>query len=105
MNTGEVVQPTDDYLTLSAFCMNSQSVGEVQLQSADPADAPLIDPKLFSHPFDQRCCIEAVKETLEFIDSPAFAKDTVKIVAGPKSRSDSDILVRAFSTSNLVEWT
>jgi choline dehydrogenase-like flavoprotein len=72
--------------------MNTQSTGEVTLQSSDYRQPLLYDPKCFSHPFDRRVAIEATRALLEVAESPAFAKDTVGVLKVPKSKSDEDIL-------------
>jgi hypothetical protein len=52
-----------------------------------------MNPNLFSHPFDRRVAIEATRQVLEMMESPAFSRDTVGIINAPKSKSDEDILV------------
>ena len=63
------------------------------LSSADPKDPPAIDPKFLAEPFDRRVAIEAVRESLELLDSPHIAKDHIRLAAGPEDRSDEAILV------------
>lgn len=93
------MQPTDSYLTGLAFVMNPQSVGEVTLNSANPLDAPKVDPKLVSHPYDRRVLIEGIRQMMDLFEAPVFKKNTVKMVGCPKSRSDEDIWV-SFETPN-----
>lgn len=85
-------------LPVHVFVLNGQSRGEVTLQSADPADPAFFNPNSFSHPFDRKVAIEATRETMQLIDSPPFAKDTVGAVKIPASQSDEDIL--AYWTKN-----
>ena len=73
---------------------NPQSTGSLSLQSANPHDTLLIDPQFLSHPFDRRAAIEAIRHTMELIALPLVSKDTIKLVGGPKSSSDEDILVK-----------
>lgn len=73
--------------------MGSQGSGEVNLRSANPADPPLIDPKFLTHPYDRRVAIEAVRDTLHFLDMPYLAKDQIRLATGPKGRSDDEIFV------------
>ncbi|KAL6230990.1 hypothetical protein BDW75DRAFT_221349 [Aspergillus navahoensis] len=80
------------YVCLLAFLMNEQSVGEVRLQSSDPEVPLLFNANFLAHPYDRRVCIESVRELLAVTNHPAFAKDTVSMVLGPKSESDEDIL-------------
>ncbi|RDW71960.1 hypothetical protein BP5796_07994 [Coleophoma crateriformis] len=86
------LQPTDSYVTALAFPMNPQSYGEVTLASANPADLPLVDPRLLSHPFDRRAAIEALRSTMDLLEAPVFARETIKMIGCPKSRSDEDCL-------------
>lgn len=80
------------YVCLAVFLMNEQSVGEVRLQSSNPNDPLLFDPKFLEHPFDRRACIEIYRHLWELAKHPAFAKDTVGTLMGPASESDEDIL-------------
>ena len=93
VNADEELKPTDTYLSILVFAMNPQSTGSVQLHSKDPKDQLLIDPQLLSHPFDRRAAIEAMRTTLEMIEMPSLKNDTIKLVGGPKSSSDEDVLV------------
>ncbi|KAL4912631.1 hypothetical protein BDW62DRAFT_194095 [Aspergillus aurantiobrunneus] len=80
------------YVWLVAFLMNEQSRGEVRLQSSDP-EVPLpFDANLLAHPYDQRVCIEAMREVLAVSKTEAFSKDTVSTILGPQSELDEDIL-------------
>lgn len=80
------------YTCLAVFLMNEQSVGEVRLQSSNPDDPLLFDPKILSHPFDQRAVIDMYRHLLEISKHPSFAKDSLATILGPKSESDDDIL-------------
>ncbi|KAG2420365.1 hypothetical protein HFD88_005166 [Aspergillus terreus] len=80
------------YVCLLVFLMNEQSSGEVRLQSANPDDPLLFDPKFLSHPFDRRACIETFREALQVTKHEAFTKDTVSTLIAPASESDEDIL-------------
>lgn len=73
--------------------MNPQSYGEVTLKSPDPSDPPIIDPRLLSHPYDRRVAIEALRQLMELLEAPVFAKRTVKMIGCPQSKSDEDIWV------------
>lgn len=77
----------------AAFEGNFAARGSVTLKSTDPKDPPVIDPKFLAEPFDRRVAIEAVRETLKFLDMPQLAKDQVRLAAGPENQSDEAILV------------
>lgn len=87
------LQPTDSYLCALNFVMNPQSTGTVTLNSADPSDAPIIDPRLASHPYDRRVLIEGYRKLVNLLKAPVFAKDTVRMVGGPEAGTDEEIWV------------
>ena len=88
------VQAPEKYIAFAtAFDGNYAARGSVTLSSANPKDPPSIDPKFLAEPFDRRVAIEAVRETLELLDSPGLAKDQVRLATGPEDRSDEAILV------------
>lgn len=80
------------YVSIAMMLMNEQSVGEVRLQSSNPDDPLLFDPKFLEHPFDRRACIEIYKHLMEVMSHPSFAKDTLSTMLGASSDSDEDIL-------------
>ena len=88
------MQAPDKYIAMAAaFEGNFAARGSVTLKSADPKDPPVIDPRFLAEPFDRRVAIEAVRETLKFLDTPQLAKDQVRLAAGPENQSDEAILV------------
>jgi choline dehydrogenase-like flavoprotein len=78
--------------SIAVFLSNTQSIGEVTLQSADPKVPLLFDPKFLSHQFDRRVAVESIRDILRVAATPAFQKDTIKMLYGPKSDSEEDIL-------------
>lgn len=85
-----------DEEVLSSIClvMNPQSRGCVTLASADPCQAPLINPAFLSHSFDRRVMIEAMREMLRFFQAPVFRERMVRTLAWPEDNTDEAILVR-----------
>jgi choline dehydrogenase-like flavoprotein len=83
--------PTLTYFTVVAFGMVPQSRGTVTLKSTNPADPPLCDPNILSHPFDKINMIDTVRQCCDLLASPSLAKDVVKPFIAPKSNSDEDI--------------
>lgn len=79
-------------LSAFIFLMNPQSSGSTTLQSSYPKVPLLFDLNFLDHPFDKRVAIEAMRELLMVINSPAFQKDTIEMVHGPENDSDEDIL-------------
>lgn len=82
--------------------LDPQSEGEVTLNSSNPSDAPKVDPKLLSHPYDRRVMIEAMRSMMDYLEAPVFKKNTVKMIGCPKSRSEEDIWVRLKFSTNSV---
>ncbi|KAJ5612021.1 hypothetical protein N7510_005215 [Penicillium lagena] len=80
------------YVCFAVFMMNEQSSGEVHLQSSNPDDPLLFDPKFLEHPFDRQACIQIYRHLMDIAKHPAFAKDTVSTIVSPSSESDEDIL-------------
>lgn len=87
--------PHENVLSAIALIMNPQSQGTVTLQSADPLDAPIIDPKLLSHPYDQRIAIESMRELLRFFQAPALREKTLRNAGWPEKLTDEGLLVRS----------
>jgi choline dehydrogenase-like flavoprotein len=54
--------------------LRPHSRGEVTLASADPAAAPLIDPRFLSDERDTALLLKGVKQTRRIMDAPALAK-------------------------------
>lgn len=91
------VEVSDDEEVFSANClvMNSQSRGTVTLKLANPTDAPAIDPKFLTHPFDHRTAIEGMREMLRFFQASTWKRKMVRNVSWPQDGSDKAIWVRA----------
>lgn len=75
--------------------MNPQSRGTITLQSSDPLEKPLIDPKFLEHPYDRRVIIDGVRQTMRMLAAPVFAARTIDKI-GPKDDSDEAIWVILF---------
>ena len=88
-------KPDKSYLSFIVIGMLPQSNGTVTLASADPKDAPLCDPKLYSHPFDRRNAIEGTRTAYKLLTLPSIAEDTESLLGVPKSMSDEDIMEHA----------
>lgn len=64
--------PEGHGITLAPGIVDTQSVGELKLQSADPNDPPLIDPNYFDDESDLNVIVEGVKMARNIFASPAF---------------------------------
>ena len=70
-----------------------QSRGTVRLQSADPLDRPLIDPRYLSEPVDRDLALKGLKKVLEIGNAPAFREVGAKQThPGPEMNSDQDLI-------------
>jgi choline dehydrogenase len=64
-----------------------KSQGEIRLASADTRDAPLIDPKYFSHPYDMPTLIKGTQIALDIMGAPPFDPYRGKMLV-PYDRND-----------------
>lgn len=91
--------PPREFMVSIGVLMNPQSRGTVTLQSSNPKDDALFDPKLMTHPYDRRVLITAGQRIMKFMKSPAIAETIDKPLNMPDSDSDEDVL--AFVRKNL----
>lgn len=98
-----LANPKHTYLSCAIFLHSPQSRGTVKLASADPKDAPLVDPNFFSHPFDRVCAISAAKRMLDFAETPLIKKNIIEPVIVPASRSDEDLLAY-WRANGIATW-
>ncbi|XP_065284591.1 L-sorbose 1-dehydrogenase-like isoform X1 [Dermacentor albipictus] len=56
-----------------------KSRGYIRLRSTDPDDAPIIDPRYFSHPEDIKVAAEGARMAVEILRTEAFAKLGTKL--------------------------
>jgi choline dehydrogenase len=55
-------------------CIRPKSRGTVSLASANPADPPIIDLNMLSHPDDMKCMIAGIRLVRKILAAPAFDK-------------------------------
>ena len=58
--------------TASVCDLRPQSRGRIDIRSADPQEAPLIQPNYLSHPEDQRVAADAIRLTRRIVAAPAL---------------------------------
>lgn len=79
-------------VTLNVAYMRPKSRGTVRLRSANPEDAPLIDPNYWQDPEDRRRHIEGLKIAREILQQPAL-KPFLKAerLPGPSVKTDQEL--------------
>jgi choline dehydrogenase len=78
--------------TASVCNLRPKSRGRVDIRSANPDDAPLINPNYLSHPDDLRVAADAIRLTRRIITAPAlqaFAPE--EYLPGPALQSDEQL--------------
>ncbi|WP_175719187.1 GMC family oxidoreductase [Burkholderia anthina] len=71
--------------------LRPKSRGSLKLRSADPLDAPLIDPAFLEHPDDLDVLVEGYKLTRRLMAAPAMSAFVTEDSLASRSRSDEDI--------------
>lgn len=82
----------DDGYSILPTLVTPKSVGEVRLQSADPAVPISIDPKYASHPDDMEALLQGMRLAREIMQTDAFAPYRVGICFPEKYETDEDLL-------------
>ncbi|GAB4577044.1 MAG: choline dehydrogenase [Roseibium sp.] len=78
-------------VTLNACYLRPRSRGSVRLRSADPSDAPLIDPNYLADPTDRRLSIEGLKLAQRILaQEPLRPFIKAERLPGPGVQSDED---------------
>ncbi len=82
---------------LASVCqLRPQSRGHVRIKSADPAQAPAIQPAYMSAPADRQVMIEGMKLTRRIMGQPAISRYIVEeLNPGARVTSDADLLAFA----------
>ncbi len=60
--------------TLNSYTLRPRARGSVTLRSADPADAPIVDPNFLGDPYDLETSAEGVKISREILSQPAMRR-------------------------------
>ncbi|MBD0864993.1 MAG: GMC family oxidoreductase N-terminal domain-containing protein [Rhodobacteraceae bacterium] len=78
-------------VTLNACHLRPRSRGSVRLQSANPADMPLIDPNYLSDPYDREMSIRGLKLVQNILTRDALKPFVLaERLPGPDVRTDQD---------------
>jgi len=79
-------------VTLNVAYMRPKSRGSVRLRSANPDDAPLIDPNYWQDPEDRRRHIEGLKIARELLKQPALKPFLrAERLPGPKVQTEQEL--------------
>ncbi|MBB4121167.1 GMC family oxidoreductase [Martelella radicis] len=78
-------------VTLNSAYLRPRSRGSVRLKSANPSDAPLIDPNYWADPHDREMSIRGLKLAQEIMHQKALAPFIKReMIPGPKVKTDQD---------------
>ncbi len=78
--------------TLNSYTLRPKSRGSVTLRSANPADAPIIDPNFLADPYDLRISVEGVRQSREIMRQSALARYVKREhFPGEDVKSDADL--------------
>lgn len=78
-------------ITLNSCYLRPRSRGSVRLQSADPVQAPLIDPNYLSDPLDREMSIRGLKLTQQILaQKPLDGFILAQRLPGPETKTDAD---------------
>jgi choline dehydrogenase len=86
------IKPEGHGITLHVCCLRPESRGELRLTSANPADAPAIDPDYLQTDNDLKVLVEGVKRGRAIMAARAFQPYRgAERFPGPGRQSDADI--------------
>jgi choline dehydrogenase len=78
--------------TASVCDLRPQSRGRIDIRSADPQEAPLIQPNYLSHPEDLRVAADAIRLTRRIVSAPALrAFKPVEYLPGANLQSEEEL--------------
>ncbi len=82
-------------LSCHVCLLRPKSRGEVTLNSADPLDDPLIDPKFLSHPDDVSDLVAGYKKMMSILNKDPVSKYTAKHTLRPVNLEDDNDIEQA----------
>ena len=90
------VAPGAQGITLNSYTLRPRSRGTVRLRSANPEDAPLVDPNYLSDPYDLKTSAEGVRISREIFRQPSLQKHISRIVL-PDDRVETEDDLKAYA--------
>ena len=86
-------------VTLNSAFLRPRSRGTVQLASADPAAAPLIDPNYWSDPYDRKCSLKGLELARDILSRPALRPFVLaERLPGDGVKSEEDLMQYAYQS-------
>lgn len=61
-------------VTLNSYALRPRARGSVRLRSADPRQAPIVDPNFLGDPYDLRTSVEGLRQSRDIMGQPALAR-------------------------------
>jgi choline dehydrogenase len=79
--------------TINPCVLRPKSRGELRLRSADPAAAPIIDPRYLSDPDDVRLSVAGLRQARDILSAPAFSNyvEAEEAYPGKALQSEADL--------------
>jgi choline dehydrogenase-like flavoprotein len=82
-------------VTINTCHLRPRSIGEVKLRSANPSDAPAINPNFVADPYDWKISIDAFKWGRRILAAPSF-RPYIKREYMPGADAQSEEAIRAY---------
>jgi choline dehydrogenase len=94
---------TEPGISVGCWQMRPASRGSVHIASADPRQAPVIDPRYLTEELDRRTLVEGLRMARQLFEQPALRDFVVQeTVPGPEARDDAALLAYARANGGTV---
>ncbi|RVT89096.1 GMC family oxidoreductase [Sphingomonas crocodyli] len=101
-NHGRSVPTTHGSMAIVNVC-RPESRGTVRLASANPLDAPVLDPNFFAEAYDRRTIVAGIRLAREIVQQPAFDRFRgEEVMPGPEAETDAEIEAQVRKTAETV---
>ncbi|MDR2216362.1 MAG: GMC family oxidoreductase N-terminal domain-containing protein [Nevskiaceae bacterium] len=102
-NRGTFPLPLGHGFAISSVSLYPKSRGRIRLASADPLDAPLIDPNLLGEPEDIAPLLSGLRLSRRLLSQPSFAAyHGHEVSPGPQADDDAALAAHVRRTSSTV---